>query len=242
MTVKKYGTLLGLMAVAWTATVAYGASHLLNPLADDPVTSDSNARVAGVATEDSRSGSSPATRVDAMLAKGYSLLSSTDIAGATVEEWDISASFPSSADTKRSLLGSAELELEERGLQEKRATIDIQGAKCATACSWQQNVPKANVNDCPSAYGALYGTTGIFTVNPTRALSSTVANCSVWVVNRSQNAIIYDYWDAGGTGQWLTYYCLQQQSATVGVCLYNGQGIGTNVTNGVWTADRKSVV
>jgi hypothetical protein len=46
--------------------------------------------------------------------------------------------------------------------------------------------------------------------------------------------IAYDYWDAGGTGQWLNWDCLMEQDATVGVCQY--AGIGTNTTNGVWTA------
>jgi hypothetical protein len=44
----------------------------------------------------------------------------------------------------------------------------------------------------------------------------------------------YDYWDAAGTGQWLNGDCLINQGATVGVCLY--EGIGTNVTNGVYTS------
>lgn len=45
--------------------------------------------------------------------------------------------------------------------------------------------------------------------------------------------IVYDYWDLGGTGQWLNGDCVLK-GATVGVCLYSG--IGSTVHDGVYAS------
>lgn len=194
----------------------------------------------------------------AMLADGYSLVSSQVSNGVTLDLWS-----QTSSPSKRSIGNLS--------TPENTTTINIQGAKCSSACAFQTNVPKVNTNDCTPAYTELYNTTGVFTLHPSersffhfsilscvdecdaaQAISATINSCSIWVVNHSANNIsksfphllhmcvltcidlAYDYWDAGGTGQWLNWDCLIQQQATVGVCQY--EGIGTNTTNGVWTA------
>lgn len=182
-------------------------NRIYNPLADFDATVDEL---------------SDADRKTALVADGYYIVSSEVHNGVTFDLW-AQTSTPS---TRRSI--------NDIRTPNKRGTIDIQGWKCDTTCSYQTNVAKANVNDCAPAYQQLYAQVGIFTLSPTQALSASQGTCSVWIVNHDVNDITYDYWDAAGTGQWLNGYCLEQHSATVGVCQY--EGIGTNTTNGVWTA------
>ncbi|PVF98676.1 hypothetical protein CPB86DRAFT_784507 [Serendipita vermifera] len=158
-----------------------------------------------------------------MAERGYSLVSSRESHGVTFEFWTEEAS----ARKARSLEELVPVDLEKRD-------INIEGRHCETACAFQTNVPKANTTECKTAYNELYGTYGRFTLPAGQALSAKTSSCSIWIVNHSSDSITYDYWDAAGTGQWLNGHCLQEQGATVGVCQYTG--IGTNVTNGVWTA------
>jgi len=188
----------------------------------------------------------------AMEAQGYTLVSSTVNDGLTIAIWS-----PTEGAAKRSPLLPESLpgakrdlnfipskrepvpDVQDLGARDdarlaKRAT-DIQGRHCSTACGFQ-NFTKADTSDCISAYRKLYSTTGVFTLATGQALSATsdANKCSIWTVNHSGLDITYDYWDAAGTGQWLNGACLINQGATVGVCTY--EGIGTNVTNGVYTA------
>lgn len=191
-----------------------------------------------------------------MAENGYTLVSSTVANGLTIDIWSpvsetiakrsplLPASLPGAkggllTPSKRepSLSPSALRRRDSVGATalEKRDAIDIQGRKCSTACGFQ-NWQHADTNDCASAYEQLYSIPGTFTLVPKQALSATSNNktCSIWTVNHSSSNITYDHWDAAGTGQWLNGACLMNQGATVGVCLY--EGIGSNITNGVYTA------
>jgi hypothetical protein len=88
-----------------------------------------------------------------MLADGYSLISSQVSNGVTFELWS-QASSPS----KRSI--------SDLSTPENITTIDIQGRKCTSNCAFQTNVPKANTDDCTSAYTELYNKIGVFTLPP----------------------------------------------------------------------------
>lgn len=246
------------LALLSATTPAYGSEHgwgLWDPLADTAETGTVDSLV---------------DHKVAMKKQGYTLVSSTSKDGLTLALWE---PIDASTTAKRSLLPDI-LPGIRRGLPAarrgplpepvaapapapplaaplvKRAS-DIQGRHCSTACAYQ-NFQKADTSDCISAYRKLYSTTGVFTLAKHQALSATSdgKNCSIWTVNNSEQDITYDYWDAAGTGQWLNGACLINQGATVGVCTY--EGIGTNATNGVYTAvchpsfmntqDRKSVV
>ncbi|KAG8852095.1 hypothetical protein FRB91_007005 [Serendipita sp. 411] len=185
-------------------------------------------------------------------ANGLSLVSSLDSNGVAMELWDITGTrFDSkiAPDSTEDSKGGRKSNSTGNGggggssdpLQKAdpdsggpdAAAIDIQGWHCATACSFQDKYPKPNPDDCRAAYTELYGRTGIYTISPTQAFSATKNTCSIWLINHSGQNITYDYWDTAGTAQWLNGHCITEKKATLGLCLYNG--IGTNVTNGVWT-------
>jgi hypothetical protein len=145
----------------------------------------------------------------AMAANGYTLVSSTDSDGLTIEIWSpisntISKRSPllpeSLPGAKRSPSGvhikrePALSPSEPRKRHsttsipdlEKRDTVDIQGRACSTECGFQAWT-KANTDDCISAYETLYNTQGVFTLTTGQAMSATSngKNCSIWTVNHS---------------------------------------------------------
>lgn len=99
------------------------------------------------------------SRKSSMLDDGYVLLASEESNGVTIDWWSQTGG-DSNSTAKRSL---EEIRTPKKS---KRVALDIQGRKCATACAFQTDVPKADPADCPGAYNELYGRVGVFTLPP----------------------------------------------------------------------------
>ena len=56
----------------------------------------------------------------------------------------------------------------------------------------------------------------------------TEKTCTAVIINTTNDTLVYDHWDLGGTTQWLNGACIQN-NAEVGMCEFGG-----SLENGVW--------
>jgi hypothetical protein len=152
-----------------------------------------------------------------MIALGYTLLASARINGVETRTW-------SKVTTSKRYDGPSSA---------KRAVVNIEGGQCTTECGFA-NAEKANTDDCKTTYEALYNKATAFTLNPHVVVTATFNACAAFFVNNSDQTLVYDHWDMGGTAQWLNGNCLIENKATVGVCRYSS--VGNGYADGAYTS------
>jgi len=102
--------------------------------------------------------------------------------------------------------------------QVKRGTTNIEGGKCLTSCGYSGSM--ANTDDCVVVYNTLYNSATQFSISSGTVIWWNYNTCSAYFVNLTDDTVVYDNWDLGGVSQYLNGFCLQQNGAAIGTCLY----------------------
>jgi hypothetical protein len=152
-----------------------------------------------------------------MVAMGYKLLASAQINGVETRTWGKST-------TSKRYDGPSKRQAPQK---------NIEGGQCTTECGFA-NAEKANPDDCKVTYQALYNKATAFSLNPHVVVTAKFGDCAAFFVNNSDQTLVYDHWDMGGTAQWLNGNCLINNNATVGVCRYNS--VGSGYSDGAYTS------
>jgi hypothetical protein len=94
-----------------------------------------------------------------------------------------------------------------------------------------------NSDDCVVVYNTLYNSATQFSISSKTVIWWNYNTCSAYFVNLTDDIVVYDNWDLGisfiyslvcdsthtligGVSQYLNGFCLQQNGAAIGTCLY----------------------
>jgi len=112
--------------------------------------------------------------------------------------------------------------LSNRGtILEKRADRSMEGAKCLTACGFDAGVTHPNPDDCQVVYNTLYNKAEKFSLGPRTVTYYVYQTCAGFLVNNTSGAtVVYDFWDYGGSAQWLNGECIVNNQAAIGTCVF----------------------
>jgi len=105
---------------------------------------------------------------------------------------------------------------------EKRGQVSIEGAKCLTACGFDKGVTHPNPDDCTVVYNTLYSKATQFNLNARTVTYYVYQSCAGFLINNTADSLaVYDFWDYGGSTQWLNGNCIVQKQAAIGTCIFS---------------------